>query len=62
MEAETRNFRARGFAGLEQRILRRNVDLFAVNNDFGHFPEFVHTSMQNVLVLTAPVFAFRRRP
>ncbi len=36
VEAEARDFRARGFAGLEQRVLRRNVDLFAVDNDLGH--------------------------
>ena len=53
---------ARRFARLEQRVLRRNVNLFAVNNDFGHFPEFVHESMQNVLVLAAPVFPPCRRP
>ena len=36
VEAEARDFRARGFARLEQRVLRRNVDLFAVDNDLGH--------------------------
>ncbi len=36
VEAEARNFRARGLAGLEQRVLRRDVDLFAVDDDLGH--------------------------
>src|SRR5262249_8679979 len=32
MEAEARDFRARGLAGLEQRVLRRNVDFLAVDD------------------------------
>ena len=36
MEAEARDFRARGLAGLEQRVLRRDVDLVSVNDELGH--------------------------
>ncbi len=36
LEAETWNFRPGDFAGLEQRVLRRNVDLSAVDDEFGH--------------------------
>src|SRR6185436_13778898 len=36
VETEARNFRARSLAGLEQCVLRRNVDLFSVDNDLGH--------------------------
>jgi hypothetical protein len=34
--AEARNLGARGFARLKQRVLRRYVDLFAVDNELGH--------------------------
>src|SRR5262249_29262662 len=36
MEAEARDLRARGLAYLEERVLRRYVDLDAVDFDFGH--------------------------
>src|SRR6202171_6544307 len=36
MVAEARNFRARDLAGLQQRELRRNIDLFAIDDEFGH--------------------------
>ncbi len=36
VEAEARNLRTRSLAGLEQRVLRRDVDLFSVDNDLGH--------------------------
>ena len=36
MEAEARDFRARGLAGLEQRVLRRDVDLVSVDDELGH--------------------------
>src|SRR5262249_23265486 len=36
MEAEPRNFRARGLAGLQQSVFRRDVDLFAVDDQLGH--------------------------
>ena len=36
VEAEARDFRARGLAGLQQRVLRRDVDLFAVDDELGH--------------------------
>ena len=36
VEAEARDFRARGLAGLEQRVLRRDVDLLAVDDELGH--------------------------
>ena len=70
MEAEARDFRARGFAGLEQRVLRRNVDLFAVDDELGHAfffsssdPTFSsHNSHFPVRVLAAPVVALRGRP
>ncbi len=68
VEAEARNFRTRGFARLEQRVLRRDVDLFAVDNKLGHFSqvfssvEAAPSSLLNVLVLAAPVVAFGGRP
>ena len=37
VEAEARNLRARGFARLEQRVLRRNVDLASVDDELGHW-------------------------
>ena len=40
VEAEARNLRTRSLAGLEQRILRRDVDLFSVDNDLGHATAF----------------------
>ena len=36
VEAEARNFRARRLARLQQRVFRRNVDLFAVDDELGH--------------------------
>ena len=36
VEAEARHFRARGLARLEQRVFRRNVELFAVDDDLAH--------------------------
>src|SRR6202035_2498057 len=36
VEAEARNFLAGRLAGLEQRVLRRYVDLFAVDDELGH--------------------------
>jgi hypothetical protein len=36
VEAEARDLRARRLAGLEQRVLRRNIDLGAVDDDLGH--------------------------
>ena len=36
LEAEARNFRTRRLARLQQRVFRRNVDLFAVDNELGH--------------------------
>src|SRR5262249_54372976 len=36
VEAKARNLRARGLARLEQGVLRRNVDLFAVDDELGH--------------------------
>src|SRR5581483_10156771 len=36
MEAEARNLGARGLARLQQRVLRGNVDLFAVDEELGH--------------------------
>ncbi|MBA7473631.1 hypothetical protein ES707_08972 [subsurface metagenome] len=36
MVAEARDFGARGLARLEQRVLRRHVDLFAIDDEFGH--------------------------
>ena len=35
--AEARNFGAGGLAGLQQRVLRGYIDLFAVDDQFGHF-------------------------
>jgi hypothetical protein len=34
--AKARNFRAGGLAGLEQRVLQRNVDFLVVDDQFGH--------------------------
>ncbi len=34
--AEARNFGARGLARLQQRVFRGNIDLFAVDDEFGH--------------------------
>src|SRR5262249_36452872 len=36
MEAEVRDLRARGLARLQQRVVRRDVDLFAVDDELGH--------------------------
>ena len=36
VEAEARNFRTTGLAGLEQRVLWRDVDLSAVDGELGH--------------------------
>src|SRR5262249_60888349 len=36
MEAEVRDLRARGLARLQQRVVRRNIDLFAVDDELGH--------------------------
>ena len=36
MVAEARNFGARGLARLQQRVLRGNIDLFAIDDEFGH--------------------------
>src|SRR5262249_16667833 len=36
MEAEARDLRARGLARLQQRVVRRDVDLFAVDDELGH--------------------------
>jgi hypothetical protein len=36
MEAEARDLRAAGLARLQQRVGRRDVDLFAVDNKLGH--------------------------
>ena len=46
VEAEARDFRARGLAGLQQRVLRRDVDLLAVDDELGHpsVPRSVSTS------------------
>src|SRR6185437_14423683 len=34
--AEARNLGARGLARLQQRVLRGNIDLFAVDDELGH--------------------------
>ena len=34
--AEARNFGARGLARLQQRVFRGNIDLFAIDDEFGH--------------------------
>src|SRR5581483_2819521 len=36
VEAKSRDLGARGLAGLEQRVLRRDVDLGAVDDELGH--------------------------
>ena len=36
VEAEARDLRAGGLAGLQQRVVRRDIDLFAVDDDLGH--------------------------
>jgi hypothetical protein len=36
VEAEARHLGARRLAGLQHRVLRRNVDLDAVDEEFGH--------------------------
>jgi len=36
MVAKARDFRARGLARLQQRVFRGNIDLFAVDDEFGH--------------------------
>src|SRR5207302_4925186 len=36
VEAEARNLGARGLAGLEQRVLRRDIDFPAVDDELGH--------------------------
>src|SRR5262249_60228084 len=36
MEAEARDLRARSLARLQQRVVRRDVDLFAVDDELGH--------------------------
>ena len=36
VEAEARDFRAGGFASLEQRVLRRDIDFFSINDNLGH--------------------------
>ena len=66
VETEARDFRARGFAGLEQRVLRRNIDLFAVDNKLGHACFFNScdpaSSLLNMLMFAAPVVALGGRP
>ncbi len=66
VETEARDFRARGFAGLEQRVLRRNVDLFAVDNKLGHACFFNSrdpaSSLLYMLMLAAPIVALGGRP
>ena len=37
VEAEARNLGARGFARLEQRVLRRHLDLASVDDELGHW-------------------------
>ncbi len=54
--AEARNLRARRFARLQQRVLRRNVDLCAVNDDLGH------SLRPNALLPSAPTGALYDRP
>jgi hypothetical protein len=69
VEAETRDFRARGFARLQQRVLRRDVDLFAVDNKLGHvfllqviqFGVVANSSFP-MLVLAAPIFPLGGHP
>ena len=36
VEAKTRHFRARGFARLQECVLRRDIDFRTVNDDLGH--------------------------
>ena len=68
VEAEARDFRAGGFASLQQRVLRRNVDLFAVDNELSHvcrvFSPFkpALSLLLNMLMLAAPIVAFGGRP
>ena len=38
VEAEARNFRAGGLAGLQKRVFGRNVDFLAVDDDLAHAP------------------------
>ena len=44
--AEARNFGARGLARLQQRVLRGHIDLFAVDDEFGHCAQ-VFPSLQS---------------
>ncbi len=60
VEAEAWDFRARGLARLEQRVLRRDIDLFSVNDDLGHAACSLGAPQYAVFHIFAP--AISRQP
>jgi transposase len=53
VKAEDWNFRTRHLASLQQRVFRRNVDLFAVDDELGHVAA-ARASFERVLALYTP--------
>jgi hypothetical protein len=45
--AKARNFSARGLARLQQREFRGDIDLFAIDDEFGHSLSQVFPSLQS---------------
>src|SRR6266511_1986435 len=61
VEAEARDFRACGLAGLQQRVVRRDVDLFAVDDELGHRSCPLSVTRSAPISTTAPPAGFPSR-